>query len=220
MSLAALVGFICTFVGKYLFSIVGENMSLGVRQTLYSSILKKHLGWHDSREHSAGVLTNKLAKDVQLLNGVSTEAVAVVVEATFGLLWGVALGMYYDWRIALCALAITPFLMVGAVVNSKKQASGGFAVIDEEAQKESNLLAGDAIANFRTVASFAHSELIVSEFEAYLEAPQAAALKQAHFIGVLYGFSQFIQNVTFSTLFYFAALFLVKLPRENLSPLE
>lgn len=60
----------------------------------------------------------------------------------------------------------------------------------------------------------------MAEFDAYLETPMAAAEKNAHFIGVLYGFSQFIQNITFTTLFYFSALFLVKKPIQTEDPVQ
>lgn len=42
---------------------------------------------------------------------------------------------------------------------------------DEEAYKDANLLAGDAINNYRTVASFGHDNIIVSEYEKYVKIP-------------------------------------------------
>ena len=46
--------------------------------------------------------------------------------------------------------------------------------------------------NYRTVASFAHDEIIISEYDKYLEIPTKRACRRAHVIGLAFGFSQFI----------------------------
>lgn len=43
--------------------------------------------------------------------------------------------------------------------------------VDEDAYKDANLLAGDAINNYRTVASFGYDNLIVKEYENYIDLP-------------------------------------------------
>jgi len=47
MFLSAIAAFICTFISKTAFGIVGENITLNVRSDLYTEIMKKHMGWHD-----------------------------------------------------------------------------------------------------------------------------------------------------------------------------
>jgi ABC-type transport system involved in Fe-S cluster assembly fused permease/ATPase subunit len=66
------------------------------------------------------------------------------------------------------------------------------AKYDEEAFKDANLLAGDSILNYRTIASFAHDEVIINQYDAYLEIPLKKATKDAHFIAISFGFSQFV----------------------------
>lgn len=55
-------------------------MTQKIRSDLYTEILKKHIGWHDESSNAAGILSSILALEVQLLNGASTEAVAVISE--------------------------------------------------------------------------------------------------------------------------------------------
>ena len=64
MFITSLCSFVFTFIGKYSFATVGENITFNVRREMYTSVLTKHMGWHDDREHSAGVLTGMLSKDV------------------------------------------------------------------------------------------------------------------------------------------------------------
>jgi len=56
--------FFTAFSQKFAFGVVGENITLKIRERLYSSILKKHIGWFDERENAPGVLTTVLASDV------------------------------------------------------------------------------------------------------------------------------------------------------------
>lgn len=69
-------------------------------------------------------------------------------------------------------------------------------------------MAGDAISNYRTVASFAHEEKVVNDFSIMLENPKKLAISNAHKIGIIYGFSQFLIYGMISVLFYAGAQFL------------
>lgn len=119
MFICAIVSLFCTFIAKTAFGIVGENITLNVRSDLYIAIMKKHIGWHDDSSNSPGVLSAILASDVQNLNGASTEALAVMSEAVFALTSGVVIGFIFSWRVALVALALTPFMMMGGSIAAK-----------------------------------------------------------------------------------------------------
>ena len=60
-------------------------------------------------------------------------------------------------------------MVLGGSINAKFQA--GMSNVDEGAYKDANLLAGDAINNYRTVASFGHDNLLVKEYERYIDFP-------------------------------------------------
>lgn len=82
--------------------------------------------------------------------------------------------------------------MLAGAISGRRDTGQGFVDYDENAAKDANLLAGDAIANYRTVASFAHDEVIVAEFESLLAGPAKKAERTAHMTGFLFGFSQFV----------------------------
>lgn len=63
MFIATLVSFFTGFTQKFMFGLVGENITLGVRDKLYQTLLKMHIGWFDSRDHAPGVLTTVLANE-------------------------------------------------------------------------------------------------------------------------------------------------------------
>jgi ABC-type multidrug transport system fused ATPase/permease subunit len=205
MFLCAVTSLFAVFIQRFSFGIIGENITLNVRNSLYKSILKKSIGWFDSRDNAAGVITSVLASEVQTLNGASTEGLAVIIETSFALCCGIILGFIFNWKVSLVALGCIPFMVVGGAINAKFQA--GFTSQDEDAYKDANLLGGDAIQNYRTVASFGHDEIIINEYSNYLQGPLKNGINRAHKIGLAFGFSQFNQNAVFALLYYAGAEF-------------
>lgn len=67
----------------------------------------------------------------------------------------------------------------------------GLSQDTDEAMKNANMLAGDSIINYRTVASFANEDQIISDFSHLLDGPVKVAMKKCHAIGIVFGFSQF-----------------------------
>jgi ATP-binding cassette subfamily B (MDR/TAP) protein 1 len=114
MMATAAAGGILAFFGKYSFALLGENITFGVRQTLYKAMITKHMGWHDDKLNSAGSLTSVLASEVNTLNGVSTASVSVMLEACFAMLWGISLAFYFCWQEATVALCMVPIMVFGS----------------------------------------------------------------------------------------------------------
>ncbi len=131
-----------------------------------------------------------MASDVQTLNGVSAEGLAASLEAMFGLLSGVVIGFIFNWKISLVCLACVPFMTFANIMNIKFQA--GMSSDTDTSMRDANLLAGDLIMNYRTVASFANEDQLVNDYSRLLEGPVNIATRKCHLIGMVFGFSQFI----------------------------
>lgn len=128
-----------------------------------------------------------------------------MVESFFALAVGIALGFSFSWKVSLVALACTPFMMLGGYINAKFQA--GMSDFDEVAFKDANLLAGDAITNYRTVSSFGYDDLLIKEYDRLIDIPLQTNLRKAHCIGFWFGFSQFVQYGVFALLYWAGAMF-------------
>lgn len=85
-----------------------------------------------------------------------------MAEAMFSLLGGIVLAFIFSWKVALVALCIVPFMVVGSAINAKfnkektEGASSTVQTSEDIINKGTNgdLLANDAISNYRTVAGF------------------------------------------------------------------
>lgn len=150
------------FCQKLSFGVIGENVAFNIRKTLYRKILEKHQGWFDQRENAPGILTGTLSSDAQIINGVSTEGLGSILEAICSVVVGVGIGFYFSWRMAVLCICIAPLAGITGYMGVKRQKGLGDDV--DNSQSKGNLLAGDSIMSYRTVASFAHEEKILSDY--------------------------------------------------------
>ena len=58
-----------------------------------------------------------MASESQLLNGMSSEAVAVTLEAMLGMGVGIGVSFYYYWKISLVTIACAPLLIISTFMN-------------------------------------------------------------------------------------------------------
>jgi len=97
-----------------------------------------------------------MAGDTQTINGVSAEGLATSLEAGCGVLAGIVAALIYNWKICLVCLACVPLTMIGGILNAKF--SAGLSKDIDSSSKDANLLSGDAILNYKTVASFGNED--------------------------------------------------------------
>ena len=112
----AFVSGIGAFWQQYSFHRLGAGATLKVRELLYEKILQKDIGWFDERDNASGVLTNTMAQDTSIINGVSSESLGPIFEAAFALLGGVIIAFIFCWQEALICLVLSPFMIVGSAI--------------------------------------------------------------------------------------------------------
>lgn len=108
-------------IEKYMFSVTGENLTYNVRRELLRGIIYKQVQWFDRENRAPGILTNILSEDVSSLNGMTTETVSVVVEAALGLILGLVIALFINWKMTLITTALTPIMIIGVIAMSRLQ---------------------------------------------------------------------------------------------------
>jgi len=190
---------------------VTENIIMNVRKDLYTVMIRKDIGWHDQRDNSAGILTATLASDVQLLNGVSSDGVAVQIEAFSSLLLAIIAGFIFSWPMTLVGLGIIPLIVICGAIVQKADQENMMNMKETETeddksddQKASQILASDSIANYKTVASFGNDQILIDEFKRINLLRSQNENKAAIWYSLALGISIGIQNGVFA-IFYFAS---------------
>jgi len=113
MLIISFVSLICVFTVRFSFGVVGENITEAIRNKMYTSVLKKSIGWFDLKENAAGVLTTVLANDASSLQGASTEALGIIIESMVGLLCGAIIAFFFSWQVSLVAIGSFPIMTFG-----------------------------------------------------------------------------------------------------------
>lgn len=90
-------------------------MTFKLRVKLFESILRKHIGWFDNKERAPGILTNMITEDINAVNGLTTEAIGIMVEASMGLVISCAICAYFCWQLAIIVSLISPFMVLGGL---------------------------------------------------------------------------------------------------------
>lgn len=99
-------------------------------------------------------------------------------------------------------IVLAPILIVGGAIQIYFQQ--GLTDQTNDLSKNADLLAGDAIANFKTVQSFANEDLIVAKYEEFFAPVNALTLRTNMKIGFGFGLSQLTQFGAFAAMFYAA----------------
>lgn len=108
-----------SFVQKLCFGYGGDNLTLRLRIKLFEAYLNKHIGWFDNKERAPGVLTNIITEDVSAVNGLTTEAIGIMVEAGLGILISSLVCFVFSWRLAIVVTIISPFMIIGGLGMAK-----------------------------------------------------------------------------------------------------
>ena len=163
-------------------------MTYKLRVKLFESILMKDVGWFDDKDKAPGILSNVIQQDITSINGLTTEASGVIVEAALGMIVSAAICFYFSWQLALVVTAVSPFMVLGGLGMSKLQ----FNQRDvENSYKPANALLSDRVINYRTVSSFGpkNVDFILGRYSELLVIPHEAGVKRAHISGLFFGYS-------------------------------
>jgi ABC-type multidrug transport system fused ATPase/permease subunit len=108
-----------TCLQKVCFGFGGDNLTHKLRVQLFDALLRKHVGWYDDKQKAPGILSNILTESINSINGLTTEAVGILIEAALGLTISCAICFYFSWRLATMVTLISPFMVLGGLGMSK-----------------------------------------------------------------------------------------------------
>lgn len=108
-----------SFTQKLCFGFGGDNLTLKLRIKLFESILRKHIGWFDNKDRAPGILTNIITEHVSAVNGLTTEAIGIMVEAALGITISCMICFIFSWQLAIVVTLLSPFMVLGGLGMAK-----------------------------------------------------------------------------------------------------
>ncbi len=161
---AGLVGWVAGYGQTYLSSWVGERMLLDLRTDVFAHLMGLSIGHHE--RVPTGVTVSRLTSDIEALRQLVTDGITTLVVQGLTFVGVIAILFSYDWKLALVAFVVFPFLAIATAVFRVTSARA----YRRTREKVADVLAAlqETISGIRVVQGFGRQE------------PAAAAFRQVN----------------------------------------
>ncbi|KAM1034163.1 ABC transporter B family member 2-like [Malus sylvestris] len=171
------------------FGIMGERLTLRVREKMFSAILRNEIGWFDDTNNTSSMLSSRLESDATLLRTIVVDRTTILIQNLGLVVASFVIAFILNWRITLVVIATYPLIISGHI--SEKLFFQGYGGNLSKAYLKANMLAGEAVSNIRTVAAFCSEEKIIDLYARELVDPSRRSFTRGQIAGIFYGVSQF-----------------------------
>lgn len=187
----------------FFWDVVGENLTKRVREKMLAAVLKNEMAWFDQEENESSRVAARLALDANNVRSAIGDRISVIMQNSALMLVACTAGFVLQWRLALVLIAVFPVVVAATVLQ--KMFMKGFSGDLEAAHAKGTQLAGEAVANLRTVAAFNSESKIVSLFTSNLETPLKRCFWKGQIAGSGYGIAQFSLYASYALGLWYAS---------------
>ncbi|KAG9153943.1 hypothetical protein Leryth_022985 [Lithospermum erythrorhizon] len=187
----------------FFWDVVGENLTKRVREKMIEAVLKNEMAWFDQEENESSRIAARLALDANNVRSAIGDRISVIMQNSALMLVACTAGFVLQWRLALVLIAVFPVVVAATVLQ--KMFMKGFSGDLEAAHAKSTQLAGEAVANVRTVAAFNSETKIVDLFTTNLQTPLKRCFWKGQIAGTGYGIAQFLLYASYALGLWYAS---------------
>ncbi|XP_015954693.1 ABC transporter B family member 2-like [Arachis duranensis] len=190
------------------FGIMGERLTLRVRETMFSAVLKNEIAWFDDTSNTSSMLSSRLEADATLLRTIVVDRSTILFQNVGLIVTSFIIAFILNWRVTLVVLATYPLIVSGHI--SEKLFMKGFGGNLSKAYLKANMLAGEAVSNIRTVAAFCCEEKVIHLYAQELVEPSKRSFKRGQIAGIFYGISQFFIFSSYGLALWYGSVLMQK----------
>jgi ATP-binding cassette subfamily B protein len=107
---AQIAAYLFEFIQIYLMQWTGQKLMFDLRREIFRHMQRMHIGFFDT--HPVGRLVTRITSDVDAINEMFTAGVLAIVDDFFNLVFMAALMLRINWRLALLAFSVLPFILI------------------------------------------------------------------------------------------------------------
>ncbi|KAH0634733.1 hypothetical protein KY284_037519 [Solanum tuberosum] len=187
----------------YYWDVVGENLTKRVREKMLAAVLKMEMAWFDQEENDSSRIAARLSLDANNVRSAIGDRISVIMQNSALMLVACTAGFVLQWRLALVLIGVFPVVVAATVLQ--KMFMKGFSGDLEAAHAKATQLAGEAVANVRTVAAFNSETKIVNLFDSSLQIPLRRCFWKGQIAGSGYGIAQFLLYASYALGLWYAS---------------
>lgn len=196
---AGLANLVTSSAQTYFTGWTGERILADLRNKLFRHLQRLSLGFFE--RNRAGVIISRLTNDVEALDQLVTDGVTSLFQNSLMLIGSAVILFFLDWRLALAALAVFPFMAIATSIF-RVRSSRAYRAVRERLGLVTATLAED-IAGMRVVQSFTREETNQRQFRGvnhrYRESNQETVVLN----GLYFPFVDFLSAVATATVLGF-----------------
>jgi ATP-binding cassette subfamily B (MDR/TAP) protein 1 len=178
------VVFVAGYVLYKSFGVLSEKIKGTLRTELMETLLTLDMEFYDDDANSAGAMSSRMASDAPIVASGYGISFGAIIQALVTVVLSLIFGFFYNWQLTLVMLAVLP---INAVGMSAAMGAVGFVAAAQEKAAAATAIATEAIAGYRTVATFQIQNNVVALFEEEISASAAKSIKQVWITSCMYG---------------------------------
>ncbi|RVW19244.1 ABC transporter B family member 2 [Vitis vinifera] len=190
------------------FGIMGERLTLRIREMLFSAILRNEIGWFDDANNTSSMLSSRLESDATLFRTIIVDRSTILIQNLGLVVTSFIIAFILNWRITLVVLATYPLIISGHI--SEKLFMQGYGGNLSKAYLKANMIAGEAVSNMRTVAAFCSEEKVLDLYSRELVDPANKSFTRGQIAGLFYGISQFFIFSSYGLALWYGSILMGK----------
>ncbi|XP_058084469.1 ABC transporter B family member 10-like [Magnolia sinica] len=195
-------------IEHFSFGIMGERLTLRVREMMFAAILRNEIGFFDDMSHNSSMLASRLEADAMLLKTIVVDRSTILLQNIALVITSFIIAFILNWRITLVVLATYPLIVSGHI--SEKLFMQGYGGNLSKSYLRANMLAAEAVSNIRTVAAFCSEQKVMDLYSHELEEPSKHSFRRGQIAGIFFGISQFFIFSSYALALWYGSVLMGK----------
>ncbi|KAK8968612.1 ABC transporter B family member 11 [Platanthera guangdongensis] len=195
-----LLSFLAMPARSYFFAVAGSKLIQRIRKMTFEKVVHMEMAWFDDSDNSSGAIESRLSLDAAAFRSLVGDNLALLVQNIATLSIGLAIAFAANWQLSFIILGLIP--LIGLNSWAQMVFMKGFSANAKIIYEKASQVAGDAVGNIRTVASFTAEEKVLELYAQKSEGPRKAGIRQAVINGTGIGISFFLLFCVYAASFY------------------
>ncbi|CAM6101410.1 unnamed protein product [Calypogeia fissa] len=188
----------------YPLAVVGERLVKHVREKMFATILRNEPGWFDEEDNNSSQVAGRLASDAANVRVAIGDTISLLLQNFTLLVLSLVLTFSMEWKIALVMIGLIPTVALGFLAES--WVLNGFAGDKAKAYSIATQIAGEAVANIRTLAALNAEDKTQALYALELEGPAKQSFWKGQKAGFGYGLAQYLQFSSYALLLWYSGV--------------
>ncbi|KAF4737610.1 (ABC) transporter, partial [Perkinsus olseni] len=170
------------------FAVIGENLTMRIRQLIFAKFLQQDIGYFDDPEHSTGKLSSSLSSYALKMNTITGMQLGVFCQFAASIVSGLIIAFSADVKLTLVMMACLP-AMAGAGAIQMAVMMGMDGTSAKKEARQAAQVASEAVQNMRTVRALVAERATRDTYQNLLDKSAEGQGKLSSMSGFWFGLS-------------------------------